>query len=121
MEQTAGDIMTTEVVTTSPAATVSEVAGALSANRISGMPVVDAGQVVGIISEVDILGASQDAMVESLMVSDVISVEPDVAVEEVAMQLADRGIKRVPVIDSFGNMVGIVSRADIVAAMAAGL
>ena len=120
MQQTARDIMTTEVVTTSPAATVSEVAAALTANKISGMPVVEAGQVVGIISEADILGASQDAAVDSLMVSDVVSVEPDVAVEEIATQLADRGIKRVPVIDSAGSLVGIVSRADIVAAMAAG-
>lgn len=119
MAQTARDIMSTQVVTTSPAAMVSEVAAALSANRISGMPVVEAGEVVGIISEADILGADQYAVVESLMVSDVVSVEPDVAVEEVATQLADRGIKRVPVIDSAGNLLGIVSRADIVAAMAA--
>ena len=117
--KTAGDIMTTEVVTTTLFATVARIAQILAEKKISGLPVVSAGKVVGIISEADILTTAEDATVESVMVCDVISVEPDACVTEVAKILADKGIKRVPVIDPAGTLVGIVSRADIVAALAA--
>ena len=119
MAKTASDIMTTEVVTTTTSATVAEVVKALAANKISGMPVVSAGEVVGIVSEADILTAAEDATVESVMAYDVVSVGPDADVGEIARTLADWGIKRVPVIDAAGTLVGIVSRADIVAAIAA--
>ena len=120
MAKTAQDIMTAEVVTTTTCATVAEVAIVLAEKKISGLPVVSEGQVVGIISEADILTAAQEATVESAMACEVVSVGPDTCVTEIAKTLTDKGIKRVPVIDSCGKPVGIVSRADIVAAMAAG-
>ncbi len=125
MAKTARDIMTTRVITTTASATVAEVAKLLTDNGISGMPVVGEGEVVGllskvigIISEADILTASKDAPVESVMSREVVSVGPDTPISEVIKRLAQRSIKRVPVIDDAGNLMGIVSRADIVAAMA---
>ncbi len=111
--------MTAQVVTTTTTATVAEVAQALTENKISGMPVVSEGKVVGIISEADILSAAEGAMVEAVMARDVVSVAPEAPVGEIAKRLAERAIKRVPVIDAAGNLLGIVSRADVVAAMAA--
>ena len=97
----------------------------LSRNSISGMPVVGEGKVtglktsvVGIITEADILGKPADAPVESLMTRDVVTVKPDTPVSVVVKCLADRNIKRVPVVNEAGHLVGIVSRADVVAAMA---
>ena len=126
MVKTASDIMTPRVVTTTASATVAEVAKSLAQNKISGMPVVAEGEVpsllnkvVGIISEADILRAPAGAPVESVMSRDVVSVSPDTPVEEIIKRLAERNIKRVPVIDEAGRLVGIVSRADIVVAMAA--
>ena len=125
MEKTARDIMTTRVVTTTASATVGEVARALAHNGISGMPVVGEGDVVGlpskvigIISEADILTAGVDTPVESVMTREVVSVAPDTPLSEIVKRLAQKSIKRVPVIDDAGNLMGIVSRADIVAAMA---
>ena len=126
MEKTARDIMTAKVVTTTASTTVAEVAKTLANNRISGMPVVGEGdvaglvsKVIGIISEADILTALAAASVESVMTREVVSVGPDAPVSEIIKSLAHRNIKRVPVIASAGNLMGIVSRADIVAAMAA--
>ncbi len=126
MVKTASDIMTPRVVTTTALATVAEVTKSLAQNRISGMPVVAEGEVpgllnkvVGIISEADILKAPAGAPVESVMSREVVSVSPDTPVEEIIKRLAERNIKRVPVIDEAGRLVGIVSRADIVIAMAA--
>ena len=125
MAKTAQDIMTERVITTTASATVGEVAKLLSRNSISGMPVVGEGKVtglktsvVGIITEADILGKPADAPVESLMTRDVVTVKPDMPVSVVVKCLADRNIKRVPVVNEAGHLVGIVSRADVVAAMA---
>ena len=125
MGKTAADIMTTKVITTTASATVGEVAKMLTKHRISGMPVVAEGQVpglrtrvVGIVSEADILTAPTGAPVESVMSRQVISVRPDTPVSEIVKKLASRNIKRVPVLDNSDNLMGIVSRADIVAAMA---
>lgn len=115
----AKDIMTQDVVTVSPDTRLRDVAKILAEKRISGVPVVDAGKVVGVCSEADILKAgNMDRTAAEVMATDVISVEPDTSVTEIARLMSDHGIKRVPVVDSSGNLVGIVSRADIVRAMA---
>ena len=125
MAKTAADIMTERVITTTAAATVSEVAKLLTRNAISGMPVVGEGEVaglrtnvIGIISEADILGKPAEAPVESLMTHTVITVTPTTPVSEIVNCLAARNIKRVPVVNDAGHLVGIVSRADVIAAMA---
>ena len=125
MAKRAEDIMTERVITTTASATVSEVAKLLVRNAISGMPVVAEGEtaglktkVIGIITEADILAKPPDAPVESLMTRTVITVKPKTSVSEIVNCLAARNIKRVPVVNDAGHLVGIVSRADVIAAMA---
>ncbi len=115
----AKDIMTQDVVTVSPDTRLRDLAKILAEKHISGVPVVDGGKVVGICSEADLLGAGDmEKSVGEVMVTDVISVSPDTDVQEIARLMADRGIKRVPVLDCCGKLVGIVSRADLVRSMA---
>ena len=117
----AKDIMTQDVVTVTPDTRLRDVAKILAEKRISGVPVVEGGKVVGICSEADILAAgNMDMTAGEAMAKDVVSVGPDTDVAEIAKIMTERGIKRVPVIDADGNLVGIVSRADIVRAMASG-
>ncbi len=124
MAKTAEDIMTERVITTTVSATVSEVAKLLTRNAISGVPVVGEGEaaglrtkVIGIVTEADILGKPAEAPVESLMTRTVITVKPQTPVSEIVNYLAARNIKRVPVVNDAGHLVGIVSRADVIAAM----
>ena len=120
IQKTAKDIMTTHVVVTTTSATVAEAGGTLAKNKISGMPVLNEdGRMVGILSQTDMLGPAEHAPVAAVMTRDVVSVAPDMPVGKIAKTLADQAINRVPVIDAAGNLVGIVSRADIVAAVAA--
>ena len=129
MPKTARDIMTHGVLSTTPSATAQEVLRLLAQHHISGMPVISEPKegeiqlsqtVVGIITEADLLDTRPEAKVGDLMTTKVICVRPETPVREVAKILAARGIKRVPVMGPAGNLVGIVSRADIVAAFAAG-
>jgi CBS domain-containing membrane protein len=136
------DVMTTKVVTVKRNADLHEAARLLSENRISGMPVVDdANRVIGVISEADvlvlagmqkehsfrdilrnILGEPVPARKSGDKVQDVMSFPPVTSkanddVQEVAEIFDKRRIKRLPVVDDDGKLLGIISRADIVRAI----
>jgi CBS domain-containing protein len=113
----AGEIMTTPVVTVPPDAPTGEIAETLGRHRISAVPVVDeAGGVVGLVSEYDLL-AKPGRSARDVMTTAVVSVTEDTDVADVRHLLVDRRIRRVPVLAA-GRLVGIVSRSDVVALMA---
>ena len=143
----AADVMVRNVITVGPDATVGEVADLLLKHRISAMPVVDAGgKIVGIISEGDLLRRAEAGTefrrshwlewmtpgqtlaaefvksharrVADVMTRRVISVTPETPLNEVATVLEKNGIKRVPIVEN-GKLVGILSRANLVQALAA--
>ncbi len=134
------DIMTTAVVAVKKDAGLQEAAHLLSENKISGMPVIDnEGRVIGVISEADlflllgigrnhtfrdivrsILGetarkkADSGDRVEDVMSAPALTVGPDEDIRTAAAILDARRIKRLPVVDAAGKLVGLVSRADLV-------
>ena len=119
MNLTAREIMTTAVVTVSPDTSVDDLAKLLADNNISGVPVVDyLGQVVGIVTEADILTSRPgNRTVQSVMTREVVAVSVDETLQEIAFLLSMRRINRVPVLEE-GKLVGIISRADVVRALA---
>jgi len=116
---TAKEIMTKQVVSTRPSCKVEEVTRVLYHHGISGLPVLDdEGRVIGMVTEADILArtAGQDT-IEDIMSAPAHSVSEEAPLQEIASLLTDKKIKRVPVVRE-GRLVGIVSRADIVRALA---
>jgi len=109
----AEDVMTTRVVTITEDQSKQQASRLLSQHRISGLPVVNADQVVvGVVTEYDVIG-KEGKTVGEIMTRGVISVTPDTELEEVSHLLVHERIKRLPVLDQ-GKLVGIVSRADLV-------
>ena len=114
----AQDAMRGKVVTVTPDATVEETIHLLIDRNISGAPVVDgAGQLVGIISEYQLLEVTYDAAlagrhVRDFMTKDVISVRPDTPLGEVVTLFVVHRIRRLPVVQN-GRMLGIISRRDV--------
>lgn len=135
------DVMTSEVVSVSPTASLKEAAQILSDRRISGLPVVDeGGAVVGVLSERDILFKERQRTVEKRgflsrvhrarelderkldaravgesMTAPAITTVGDEAVPIAAATMVDNDISRLPVLED-GRLVGIVTRADLVRA-----
>jgi CBS-domain-containing membrane protein len=108
------EIMTANVVSVRDDTSMREVAQALDRHRISGVPVCDeAGHMVGLISEYDLIAKPDARSAAEAMTRDVISVMEDTSVDEVRYLLVQRRIKRVPVLRG-QKLVGIVSRADLV-------
>jgi CBS domain-containing protein len=136
MEPTVKDVMTTTVVAVKQGASFKEMAALLRKYRVSAFPVLDDDQrVIGIVSEADLLakevlnadrGGAITAMVHhkelkkadgvsagDLMTSNVVTVKPDDTVEQAARLMYHLQVKRLPVVDAGGYLVGIVSRADL--------
>lgn len=115
-------VMTHLVVMLYPNDSVHEAERKLARNHISGAPVVEGGKVTGIVSESDLIKAALSPTpaetVTEVMNSKVVKVSPTTSVWEAASIMQARGVKRLPVVDEEGYLLGIVSRADLIKAMA---
>ena len=147
MKLTVRDIMTTNVVTVRAGASYKEIAMRLREHRVSAFPVLDEdGTVIGVVSEADlllkeVLSLSEDDALEGarpgilrqraeekaravtaadLMSRPAVTVAPEDSVEHAARLMYARGVKRVPVTDAAGRLVGIVSRADVLSVFGRG-
>jgi CBS domain-containing protein len=145
----ARDVMVCPVITVGRSATVRNVAKILLESRISAVPVVDnVGKVVGIVTESDLMHRTEagterpyswwihflagDATiaanyvkshattVEDVMKSDVVTATPETPLREIAALLEENHIRRVPIVNKDGSLVGIVSRANLIQALASG-
>jgi CBS domain-containing protein len=111
------EIMKAPVYTAGVDMPKADIAKLLVLHRISAVPVVDAsGAVVGLVSQHDLMSREGPTALE-VMSPGIVSVTEDTDVNDVRQLLVDRRIRRVPVL-SGGQLVGIVSRADIVALIA---
>ena len=115
---TAADIMTPDPITFQPETTVHEAAQTLAEHRISGAPVCGGdGTIAGIVSEYDLI-ARQGTLVRDVMTRDVVTVPDTAPLDRVRAILVTQRLKRVPVVDAQGRLVGLISRADLVRELA---
>ena len=115
----AKDIMTRDIITVTPNMSVKKLAMLLIKSQISGAPVSGKnGKIIGVVSEADIV-AKKGRDVRAIMSKKVISIAEETSVEQIARLMTTHGIKRLPVMRG-DDVVGIVSRADIVNAVALG-
>jgi CBS domain-containing protein len=110
------------VATVEPSATVADLIAALVTHNVGAMPVVDGEEVIGIVSERDVVRRLHDngpalltATVAEIMTSDVTMCEPGTDVTELARIMTARRFRHLPVVLD-GRLVGIVSIGDIVKA-----
>jgi len=125
--RTVADLMSSPVLTINPAAMVDRAAVKMISAGISSLLVTpDARHPQGILTKRDIvtklIAGGQDARavaVETLMSSPVFTVEPDVTLQGCSSRMAAARVRRFPVVDRAGEVIGIVSDSDILAATAA--
>lgn len=127
-------LMTTRVATVRQDTAFKEIVRILAERKVSGVPVLDAeSRVVGVVSEADLLakeGERQPTLVRQLwsrrtlakaramtagdlMTAPAVTIGPTDTVVHAAQVLDRHGIKRLPVVDAHGDLVGIVSRRDL--------
>jgi CBS domain-containing protein len=132
------DVMTTSVVTVDRITPYQEIDQSLARHKISGVPVLKMGRhVVGVVSESDLLAAEDKTVrqarldaqsprrwrlrqpqrigltAETLMTTPAITIHPDATIPSAARMMNTHHIRRLPVVDSDGKLVGIVTRRDL--------
>ena len=135
MKTAVKDVMTTRVIWVREDAPFRDLAAALRTHRVSAFPVLgDGDKVIGVVSEADMLAKEavdpesfssllhrRDAekargiTAGDLMTAPVVTVTPEDTVEHAARLMYTRKVKRLPVVDANGHLVGIISRADVLA------
>jgi CBS domain-containing protein len=149
MPKTVADIMTRDPITATPNMPLTDAIKLLAEHRISGLPVVDAGKLVGVVAESDLMWRESGVTpppyimlldsviylenpgryerelhkalgqtVGDVMTHNPVTIAPDAPLSEAARLMHERGIQRLPVLDAAGQLVGILTRSDIVRMMA---
>ena len=146
-QKTAAEVMTSKIITVAPNATVRQAAQLMTKHRISALPVLKGGVVIGVVSETDLLrpdatplpppdwwlhhlageaelapeyiAALRDAgrSVGQVMQPDPIWVPPEAKLRDIATLMSREGVRRVLVLRD-GALLGVVSRRDLVGAFA---
>ena len=113
------ELMTTEPITVEPDTTLGEVATLMKQEDCGSIPVVEAGRLVGIVTDRDIVirgvaGGTdpKTQRVSTIMSADPVTIGADDDVTEAEKVMADRQIRRLPVIED-GRLVGIIVTAQI--------
>lgn len=129
------DLMTTDVLTVGPGASLKEAARRMLEAGISGMPVTEDGDLIGIITEADFVASeaerrsesragllrflhrdedvpSQERRVGDVMTTNVVTIDPEADHSLAARLMQSKRVKRIPVVEN-DRLVGLVSRADI--------
>ncbi|MEP6786906.1 MAG: CBS domain-containing protein [Acidobacteriota bacterium] len=113
------EIMTKNVRTATRDMSVSDVAALMRDGDMGAVPVVDGGKLVGIVTDRDIVvrvvaeGKDSATPINEAMTSELFTVTPDEFVFEAIRLMGDKQIRRVPVIDKNGDLVGIIAIADV--------
>lgn len=127
------EVMTSKLVTVEPDDTLRHAAELMSEHRVSGLPVVDDGRLVGVLTEsdfvtlatgqgrrswIDILFGRRESIEGATAVGDMmtpspVTVAPDRRLRDAARIMIDAKVKRLPVVADDGTLLGIISRADV--------
>jgi len=120
-------IMSTNLVTVPPSATLAEARTLMQGNTIHHLPVTDDGDIVGLVTITNVLAATDsflrddrhrihanEIIVGDVMVKDVATVDVNASLRQAALFLEKHQIGCLPVLDD-GNLVGIITETDFVA------
>ena len=117
----AEEIMIEDVHVTSRTDVVAAAKLKMMRSNVGGLPVVDEGALVGIITHRDILLAGGEALglkVDDLMSKDLMVAERKTPIMEITKIMADKGFQRIPVIDDDGYLVGLITQSSLIRALA---
>ncbi|MGG7575804.1 CBS domain-containing protein [Streptomyces sirii] len=113
------DLMTPQAVVAQPGTPFREIARLLHEYDITAVPVVDEDErPVGVVSEADLLRRPSDERGRStagaIMTSPAVVARPDWSAVQAARTMEERKVKRLPVVDDAGRLIGVISRSDLV-------
>jgi CBS domain-containing protein len=119
MYQSVRDAMTSSPKTIGPTTTAQEAARLMTSEDVGALPIVEGDKLVGVVTDRDLAirvlaeGKSPDTVVSKIASKDVVTVDPDQTLEEAARLMAEHQVRRLPVVEEDGSLVGVLAQADI--------
>jgi CBS domain-containing protein len=116
----AEDIMIEDIHVTSRNDVVAAAKLKMMRCNVGGLPVVDKGKLVGIITHRDVLLAGGEALglkVDDLMSKDLMVAERETPIMDITKIMADKGYQRIPVVEN-GNLIGLITQSSLIRALA---
>jgi CBS domain-containing protein len=120
MAKTIRDLMTSNPTTIEPDKTVVDAAKLMDSEDAGLLPIVEGQKLVGTITDRDIAirvvaegKDPQSAKVRDIMTSRLVTIDPDQDLDEALRLMAQHQVRRLPVVEEDGKIVGIVAQADV--------
>ena len=119
MHKSIQDAMTSNPTTIEPTTTAQEAARTMKSENVGSLPIVEGDKLVGVITDRDLAiriiaeGKGTDTPVADVASKDVVTIDPQQGLEEAARLMATNQVRRLPVVEEDGRLVGILAQADI--------
>ena len=111
--------MTSNPTTVGPTNTVTEAAQIMKSEDVGSLPIVEGDKLVGVITDRDLAiriiaeGKGIDTPVDEIASKDVVTVDPQQSIDEAAGLMAEHQVRRLPVVEEDGRLVGILAQAEV--------
>ena len=117
--QTVQDAMTSNPTAITPETTAQESAQLMKTDDVGSLPIVEDGRLVGVITDRDLAvravaeGRGAETPVSELASKDLVTIDPQQSLEEAARLMAEHQVRRLPVVEEDGRLVGVLAQADV--------
>jgi len=117
--QTVQEAMTSNPAAVTPDTTVQEAARLMKSEDVGALPIVEDGRIVGVVTDRDlsirVVAEARDAEtpVREVASKDIVTIDPQQSLEEAARLMAEHQVRRLPVVEEDGRLVGVLAQADV--------
>jgi CBS domain-containing protein len=119
MHKSIRDAMTARPTTVEPGTTAQEAARIMKTEDVGSLPILENDRLVGVVTDRDLAirllaeGKGSETTVGEIASKDVVTIDPQQSLEEAARLMAEHQLRRLPVCEEDGKLVGILAQADI--------
>lgn len=119
MHQSIREAMTADPATVEPGTSAAEAARTMKSEDVGSLPIVEGERLVGVVTDRDLAirilaeGKGAETTVGEIASKDVVTIDPQQSLEEAARLMAQHQVRRLPVTEEDGKLVGILAQADV--------
>ena len=119
MHKSIREAMTSSPTTAEPTTTAHEAARMMRAEDVGSLPIVEGDRLIGVVTDRDLAirvlaeGKGAETTIGEIASRDVVTIDPQQSLEEAARLMAEHQIRRLPVTEEDGKLVGILAQADV--------
>ena len=119
MHRSIREAMTSNPTTIEPGTTAQEAARTMKSEDVGSLPIVEGDRLIGVVTDRDLAirilaeGKGSETTVGEIASKDIVTVDPQQTLEEAARLMAEHQVRRLPVTEEDGKLIGILAQADV--------